>query len=70
MAERMGISCILFTVPIALDKRTSASEALSNVSSARRRAPCSAEMDKIERYTCLIASAFTLESAFMVKAFP
>lgn len=39
VAERMEFSCILFTVPTALQQRASTSEPLSRVSSTRRRYP-------------------------------
>ena len=70
MAERMDISCILFTVPTALEKRASTSGSLGSVSSTRRQVPCSAEMDKIGHYACLNVAAFTPEVAFRVNVFP
>lgn len=54
----MDISCLLFTVPTSLERETSASQSLHRVSGTRRRVPCSAEMDKIRRYTCLDGAIF------------
>lgn len=58
MAKRMDISCLLFTVPTSLERETSASQSLHRVSGTRRRVPCSAEMDKMRRYTCLDGAIF------------
>lgn len=67
MAKRMDISCLLFTVPTSLERKTSASQSLCSVSSTRRRVPCSVGMEKVGCYTGLDGATFRPQPTLRVN---